>query len=292
MRVTVRDLPIILLVVVMLLLDALAVVRVADGQPGHVSQMNGILIYSLVLSQVWLVGMWAGVGRTRTAIRLPIAVGVLAGWGQLIHVLFVPQNVSLWDFHDWDALHFTLIAGFVAFAIGMSRISGSDHLMRVGEPTEHAGVAAAHRRFQFTLSEMLQVTAGCGASLAIMKFFYPPIEWFPTSVLGVHFAYVGVIVVSGAIASWAVLHTNFRVWRLGVLVLATWAMPFTFAVGRNQPWLITEVSIGVWPFLAFITSALFVGRVCGYRIVGKHSDWVALASEVGQCERDAATNSR
>jgi len=278
----------VLLVLALLLLDAAAVVRAVDDQPSHLSRMNGMLIYSLALSQVCLVGMWAGLGRTSTAVRLPIAVASLAAWGQLIRVLLAPKNLGISQIHYWDVAHFTSIAGYVAIVYGISRTVGSTEMIRIGTPTDGARIAVTSRRFQFTISEMLQATAGCGASLAIVKFFYPPIERLPGPVLGVHFAYIGLFAFTGQIAAWAVLHSSFRPWRLGVLGGATWLMLLAFEVATNQQsWLIDEVGICIWPYLTLVTGALYACRVCGYRIVGKHTDRVALASAVGRCERDS-----
>lgn len=287
MRATAQNLPIILLVIAMLLLDAAAVVRVANLRAREASAVSQILIFSLAISQTCLLGMWAGLGRTRTVIRLPIAVAALAGWGQLICVLFARQNAHPWEFHDWDALHISLIAGFVAFVVGVDRMLGSTRLTRIGEPTDNVRIATTPRRFQFTLSEMLQVIAGCGSSLAAATFLCPPIVWPPSYVLGVHFAYAGMFVASGLMAAWAVLYTNFRVWRLGLLAAVTWAMLFAFAAVSDQPWLISEVRIGVWPYLAIVTGALFVCRVSGYRITNGRRERVAPASEVCECGCDA-----
>ena len=70
MRATVRYLPIFLLVVVLLLLDVVAF---------WASRANGDLTASFAISQTCLLGIWIGIGNTRIAIRLPVAVCRIGG---------------------------------------------------------------------------------------------------------------------------------------------------------------------------------------------------------------------
>ena len=65
MRATVRYLPIFLLVVALLLLDVVAF---------WASRANGDLTASFAISQTCLLGIWIGIGNTRIAIRLPVAI--------------------------------------------------------------------------------------------------------------------------------------------------------------------------------------------------------------------------
>jgi hypothetical protein len=260
LRTAVRELPIVLLIIAMLLLDAVAVVRVSTGHARELSPISDVLIFSLAYSQAWLLGMWAGLGRTQLLVRLPVVVAALAGWGQLLLILFASFDTA----YSWFVLHFTLIAGFVAFVFGGSRMLGGEHLVRIGESADGGSIETASQRFQFTLSEMLQTVAGCGAALSIVKFFYPSIGWFPREDLAVHIAYAGIYATLGVIATWAILHVDFRSWRLGVLGAAAWAFLIAFAI-------FSKIStIGVWPFLALITGALFVCRASGYRIAARN----------------------
>ena len=161
MRPAARNLPIILLVVAMLLLDAVAYVSIVNEEPRHVSSMSGAPIYALALSQACLLGMWAGFGRTRTAIRLPVVVALLAVLIRLICYL-APQYPIPWYFQTSVLLNLGLTAGVVAVAAGLARLLEVARLVRLGETVGGMNAATTWRQFQFSLSQMLQMVASFG----------------------------------------------------------------------------------------------------------------------------------
>ena len=225
-----------------------------DSRECYRLKVSNTPIVVLAFGQSCLLGLWAGIGRTRAAIRLPVVVFVMAVWGQIICILFGPQNSNPWNYQSSVVLDFSLIAGFFAVTFGMSRILGSTRLIFAAEPADTTAIATVERRFQFTISEMLQTVAGCGAVLSIIKLFYPPIEWFPVSALAVESAFVGLYVISGALAMWAVLHVDFRTWRLGVLAAATWISMVAAAVAQSDnPSLDRGANLCIWPYLTLVS---------------------------------------
>jgi hypothetical protein len=248
MRATVRDLPIVLLVLAMLLLDVVAF---------WASRASGDLTASFAISQTCLLGIWIGIGNTRFAIRLPVAVFAL---GALIRLVCqYPAEATLID------LYLGLTTGWTAFVVGGVRILASIRLITVGESTDASDNSFHWRRFQFTLSQMLQTVVGVSAALAILKFVYPPIDLSSNEVVRGRFVEIGVFVTLGLIATWVMLATKFRIWRLGALVAAAIlvAIASNNAVAGIQP----DVSTAISPFLAFFVGAMCVCRACGYRAV-------------------------
>jgi hypothetical protein len=204
---------------------------------------------ALILAQVALVALWAGLGRARTWIRLPVAAAGIVYLGTVWSLILRHLSIQIYSL--------TVLAGCLMWAgtVVVRRLRAQLVLAAAGGP-EPEGL-------QFTIRHLLILTFLVACLTAGGKAAAP--HFLPASLLviivlsGVSFTAVGLA------AMWAMLGER-RPWLrciATILIAAGFALLVKFVhPSQMYEWLCVLMMEAIWLLLS-----LYVVRRCGYRLV-------------------------
>lgn len=163
--------PVVLLVVVCLMVDIAQVLLLQQAR-GEISTLWFMLP---IISQVGLLGVWAGLGRSRALVRLPLVVAAIA-------ILAYSPQLSFrltWE-SDFEYFFVPLVsmAALTAGGLAVGRAIGFG-LVRTTDPSGNPH-AMPKARFQISLRDILVATAEIGvlAGLFLLVRNDKPDPWF------------------------------------------------------------------------------------------------------------------
>jgi hypothetical protein len=228
---------------------------------------------ALALSQIALVAIWAGLGSSFAALRIPVLIGAAIGWATL---LYWPHNstryLGAFNFYLAESLWTIrlLCQAFVIYLpLGVARIWG----LRLARRGDAASPTVPLRRFQFSIANLLAWTTGVAVMLGLSRYLFElirqcadlspkAIPWMLIGELCLGQAAIGLAVL------WAALGTGRRGWRAAVLVAA-----FLVAILLHAPWAtLSTASLPDYSQLCLLEAILlfaplWVFRIAGYRLV-------------------------
>ncbi len=253
-------LPVATLMVAIVGVDALALgLRFAsEGSP---SKSNWVV--GLALSQAVLIGTWAGLGNAPLVVRLPAAT---LATGLLIRFIVLAQEVP-----EFAVVMVTIDIGgltaIVASVFAAGRLFGIR--LRSIEPA-NAGreLETRPQRWQFSLSQLLQLVAGWSLALAILRWVFPPLTSLPHpqghSLSTELLIFTGFFGLPMPLGVWAFLNSEKPAVRIILFVALLTLLACLFAPALGAP--TAEVVVAFVAYAAIVLAALVVARLSDYRV--------------------------
>jgi len=251
-----------LLIVATVLVDLVAL-SVAPSRPEG-PHPGMILLFSLLMAQVSLVALWAGLAGRSAPWRVIGLVLVVALWSALLAVVLdyaPPVNIaSIWTVLLLAQALAVFVPLSVARAMGVRLVSLDDL-----DAVEERGIGRS--RLQFSLAYLLGWTTAVAVTLGLLKYtvdyrILPPYlgAWRQLSVVAVGNASMALAVL------WALLGARRPGLRVLLLCLTTAAAIASdrWLAGMDPFWASASLCLGQALWLA---GSLAVFRVCGYRVV-------------------------
>jgi hypothetical protein len=250
--------PIAVLLAVLVGLDVIAIFFLPRAMRSPDREM---VIIGLAFGETVLVGAWAALGTLRVVFRLPMAV---LATGVLIRFILVAFEA------DHPAIGRVMLAvggltASVAGALGLARAVGVR--LTLVSATGAFGERNVHR-FQFSLSQLLQIVACWSLALTILRWLFPPLnsisqddaDWVKKE-LPVFIAFFGAPVLIGV---WVFLSGKKPLVRISIftVLLPALAYPFRSLLGEPSD----EVIHIYFVCSAVLIAALLTARLSGYRV--------------------------
>jgi hypothetical protein len=208
--------------------------------------------FALIFAQVALVALWAGLGRARLWIRLPVAAAAVGYLGTVLGVGLSGVGIETYTV--------TALAGCLMWAVTMAvrRFRARLVLAEAGCPVPEG--------LQFTIRHLFILTGLVACLVAGGRMAAPDFPATRLLLLLVIIALVGVSFAAvGLAAMWAMLGER-RPWLrciATVLIAAGFALLLKFVhPSQMHEWVCILIMEAIWLLLS-----LYVVRRCGYRLV-------------------------